>query len=98
MKFKPLFDRVIIKNIQVESKSKSGLIIPQSLGDEPVLGKVLAVGNGDCFDGKTSEMAVKVGDTVLYNKYGASAFKQDGEEYFVLRQSDILLIFEDMED
>lgn len=94
MNFRPLFDRVVIKNIQKDNKTKTGLIIPSSVGDEPVLGEVLAVGTGDCFDGKKSEMAVNKGDHVLYNKYGASSFKCDDEELFVLRQSDILGVFE----
>lgn len=93
MNFKPLFDRVIIKNISKSTKTKSGLIIPESVGDEPVLGEVLAIGTGDCFDGKESKMAVSVGDEVLYNKYGATTFKYDSQEYVVLRQSDILLTF-----
>lgn len=94
MNLKPLFDRVVVKNIQKENKTKSGLIIPETVGDEPVLAKVVAIGCGDCFDGNKSEMAVSVGDEVLYNKYGATSFKCDEEEYFILRQSDILGVFE----
>lgn len=94
MNFKPLFDRVVLKNIVSEKKTNSGIFIPESVGDEPLYAEVVAVGNGDCFDGKKSEMAVSVGDKVLYNKYGATYFKLNDTEYSVLRQSDILGVFE----
>ena len=95
MKFQPLFDRVVIKNLEKSNKTKSGIFIPESVGDEPVYGEVLAIGNGDCFDGNKSEMVVSVNDKVLYNKYGATPFKIDGEEFVVLRQSDILGVFKE---
>lgn len=93
MNFKPLFDRVVLKNLNKNNKTKSGIIIPESVGDEPTYAKVIAIGDGECFDGNKSEMAVSVGDKVLYNKYGATEFKCDDEEYVILRQSDILGIF-----
>lgn len=95
MKFQPLFDRVVIKNLEKSNKTKSGIFIPESVGDEPVYGEVLAIGDGDCFDGNKSEMVVSVNDKVLYNKYGATPFKIDGEEFVVLRQSDILGVFKE---
>ena len=96
MNFKPLFDRVVIKNLERSNKTKSGILIPETVGDEPLYGEVVAIGTGDCFDGNNkSEMAVAVGDKVLYNKYGATSFKCDEENYVVLRQSDILGIFEE---
>lgn len=95
MNFKPLFDRVVIKNLERSNKTKSGIIIPESPSDEPIYGKVVAVGNGDCFEGTKCEMAVSVGDKVLYNKYGATSFKCEDEQFFVLRQSDILGVFEE---
>lgn len=95
MNLKPLFDRVVLKNINTQNKTKSGLIIPESVGDEPLYAKVVAIGDGDCFDGNKSEMAVCIGDKVLYNKYGATPFKCDDEEYVILRQSDILGIFKE---
>lgn len=95
MNLKPLFDRVVLKNLDKSTKTKSGLIIPESVGDEPLFAEVIAVGSGDCFDGKKSEMAVSVGDKVLYNKYGATNFKCDDEELVILRQSDILGVFND---
>ena len=95
MKFQPLFDRVVIKNLEKSNKTTSGIFIPESVGDEPVYGEVLAIGDGDCFDGNKSEMAVSVNDKVLYNKYGATPFKIEGEEFVVLRQSDILGVFKE---
>lgn len=94
MILRPLFDRVVLKDIQKTNKTKSGIFIPESVGDEPKYAKVIAIGDGDCFDGNKSEMAVKVNDKVLYNKYGATQFKIDDEEYVILRQSDILGVFE----
>lgn len=95
MNLKPLFDRVILKNIKPESSTKSGIIIPETVGDEPILAKVIAIGNGDTFEGNVCEMCVSVGDKVLYNKYGSVTFKQDNEEYVILRQSDIFGVFEE---
>ena len=93
MNFKPLFDRVVLKNLEKNKQTKSGIFIPETVGDEPLYGKVVAIGNGDNFDGNKSEMAVSVGEKVLYNKYGATNFKCDDEEYVILRQSDILGVF-----
>lgn len=95
MEFQPLFDRVVIKNLEQTSKTKSGIFIPESVGDEPIYGKVVAIGNGDCVEGNKTEMAVCVNDKVLYNKYGATSFKINGEEFVILRQSDILGIFKE---
>ncbi len=95
MKIKPLFDRVVLKNIEKQNQTKSGIFIPESVGDEPLMAKVVAIGTGDFFDGNKCEMAVCVGDKVLYNKYGASSIKIDGEEFAILRQSDILCILEE---
>lgn len=96
MNFKPLFDRVVIKNLEKNNKTKSGIIIPESVGDEPVLGEVIAIGSGDGYEGeKKIPMAVSVGDRVLYNKYGATNFKCDDENFVILRQSDILGVFEE---
>lgn len=95
MKFKPLFDRVVIKNLEKSKTTKSGIFIPETVGDEPIYGEVVAIGNGDYFDGKKSEMAVSPKDKVLYNKYGATPFKIDSEEFVVLRQSDILGVFKE---
>jgi len=90
MNLKPLFDRVVLKNIKQKSETSSGIFIPESVGDEPVYAQVIAIGDGDTFEGNKCEMAVSVGDFVLYNKYGCVSFKIDGEEFVILRQSDIL--------
>jgi chaperonin GroES len=95
MNLKPPFDRVVLKNLNKENKTKSGIIIPETVGDEPLYAKVIAIGDGDTFDGNKSTMAVSVGDKVLYNKYGATNFKCDEEEYVILRQSDILGVFKE---
>ena len=95
MNLRPLFDRVVLKNINKQNQTKSGIFIPESVGDEPLYAEVIAIGNGDNFDGNKAEMAVKVKDKVLYNKYGATEFKCDNEEYVILRQSDILGVFEE---
>lgn len=95
MKIKPLFDRVLLKNIEKNTQTKSGLFIPETVGDEPLLAKVVAIGDGDTFEGNKCDMAVKVNDKVLYNKYGAATIKIDEEEFIILRQSDILCILED---
>ena len=95
MNLKPLFDRVILKNIKSEPSTKSGIFIPETVGDEPILAEVIAIGNGDTFEGNVCEMCVNVGDKVLYNKYGSVTFKQDNEEYVILRQSDIFGVFEE---
>lgn len=90
MNLKPLFDRVVLKNINQKKETLSGIIIPDSVGDEPIYAEVIAIGDGDTFEGSKCEMAVSIGDKVLYNKYGAVNFKIHGEEFAILRQSDIL--------
>ena len=95
MNLKPLFDRVVLKNIKQKNETLSGIIIPDSVGDEPIYAEVVAIGDGDTFEGKKCEMAVSVGDKVLYNKYGAVSFKINGEEFVILRQSDILAKFKE---
>ena len=94
MNLKPLFDRVVLKNIKQKKETLSGIIIPESVGDEPIYAEVIAIGDGNTFDGEICEMAVNIGDKVLYNKYGAVPFKINGEDFVILRQSDILGIFQ----
>ena len=95
MNFKPLFDRVVLKNIKQKKETLSGIIIPESVGDEPIYAEVVAIGSGDTFDGEKCAMTVNVGDKVLYNKYGAVPFKIKGEDFVILRQTDILGIFKE---
>ena len=90
MNLKPLFDRVVLKNIKQKKETLSGIIIPDSVGDEPIYAEVIAIGDGDTFEGTKCEITVNVGDRVLYNKYGAVSFKINGDEFVILRQSDIL--------
>ncbi len=94
MTIKPLFDKVVIKAIETDEKTASGIVLPGAAKEKPQLAKVLAVGPGGMIDGVDVTMQVKVGDTVLYSKYAGSEFKVDGEEVVIVRQADILAIVE----
>ena len=95
MKIKPLFDRIVIQEVQSQTKTASGLVLPDSAQEKPQMATVLAVGPGGIIDGKEIVMQIKVGDKVLYNKYSGSQFKLDGEEVTILKQSDVLAIVEE---
>lgn len=88
MNIKPLADRVLIRPAAVEEKTIGGIIIPDSAKEKPLVGEVLAAGNGS----KDEEMVVKVGDKVLYGKYAGTELEWEGEKYLIMRQSDILAI------
>lgn len=92
MTIKPLFDKVVVKSIEAEEKTASGILLPGTAQEKPQMAEVVAVGPGGLIDGKEVTMQVKVGDKVLYNKYAGSEFKLDGKEVIILRQSDILAI------
>ena len=95
MKLRPLHDRVIIKRMDNERKTASGIVLPENAAEKPDQGEVLAVGNGKVGDdGKLREMAVKVGDKVLFGKYSGQAVKVDGDEVMVMREEDIMAIVE----
>ena len=94
MSLKPLFDRVVIKDAEMEETTKGGLILSGSAKEKPQIAEVLAVGPGGMVDGKEVEMIVKVGDKVLTSKYSGTEVKVDGEECTIVRQSDILAIVE----
>ncbi len=94
MTLKPLADRVIIKSLESEETTKSGIVLPGSAKEKPQMAEVLAVGPGGVVDGKEITMHVKVGDKVIYSKYAGTEVKLDGEEYIVVRQNDILAIVE----
>ena len=96
MKIKPLADRVIVQPSDVsESKTAGGIIIPDTAKEKPQEGKIVAVGPGRVDDdGKPIKMNVKVGDKVLYSKYGGTELKYDGKEYLIMSESDILAILE----
>lgn len=95
MKIKPLADRVVIKTVEAEETTKSGIILAGSAKEKPQVAQVLAVGPGGMVDGKNVEMIVKVGDKVLTSKYSGTEVKVDGEECTIVRQSDILAIVEE---
>ena len=95
MKIRPLQDRVIVKRIEEEEKSKGGIIIPDTAKEKPQEGKVVAVGKGKVNDdGKIIPLDVKVNDRVLFGKYSGSEINIDGEEHMIMREDDILGIIE----
>jgi chaperonin GroES len=95
MKIRPLQDRVIVKRIAEEEKTKGGIIIPDTAKEKPQEGKVIAVGKGKANDdGKIIPLQVKVGDKILFGKYSGSEIKIDGEEHLIMREEDILGVIE----
>ena len=94
MKIKPLADRVVLKLVEAEEKTKSGLILTASAQEKPQIAEVVAVGPGGMVDGVEVAMAVKVGDKVITSKYAGTEVKADGVEYTIVKQSDILAIVE----
>lgn len=95
MKIKPLHDRVIIKPLDAETVTKSGIVIPDNATEKPITGKVLGVGAGKKTDeGKLLPLTVKEGDTVMYGKYVGQSVKVDGEELIVVREEDLIAIVE----
>ncbi len=95
MKIKPLFDRIVIEPLDVEEKTKSGIVLLAKDQEKPQMARVTAVGPGGLVDGKEVNMVVKVGDKVLYSKYAGSEFKVDDKTFTVMRQSDVLAIVTD---
>ena len=94
MNIKPLFDRVVIKNVEAEETTKSGLILTSAAKEKPQMAVIIAVGPGGNVDGKEITMQVKAGQKVIYSKYAGTEVKVDGEELIIVRQSDILAIVE----
>ncbi len=90
MSIKPLSDRVLVKPAPAETRTASGIIIPETAQEKPLKGEVISVGNGT----KDEEMILKAGDHVLYGKYAGTEIELDGEKYLIMRQSDILAIIE----
>ena len=88
LNIKPLADRVLVEPMEAETKTASGIIIPDNAKEKPQKGNVVAVGNGK----KDEPLTVKVGDTVLYGKYGGTELKLEGKDYLIMRESDILAI------
>ncbi len=95
MKIKPLYDRVIIKRIEEEEKTKGGIVIPDTAKEKPIQGEVIAVGEGKRLDdGSLRPLQVKVGDKVLFGKYAGTEIQIEGEERLIMREEDIMAIVE----
>ena len=95
MNIRPLYDRVIVKRVEAERTTSSGIVVPDSAGEKPDQGEVLAVGNGKVLDGgEVRKMDVKVGDRVLFGKYAGQTIKVDGQEVLVMREEDIMGVVE----
>jgi len=95
MTIKPLADRVVVKSVEAEETTKSGIILAATAKEKPQVAEVVAVGPGGLVDGKEVVMTVTVGDTVITSKYAGTEVKADGVEYNIVRQSDILAVVED---
>lgn len=92
---RPLGDRLLVKRLAEEEKTAGGIIIPDSAKEKPQQAEVVAVGNGKTYDnGETKAVEVKVGEKVLFSKYSGSEVKFDGEEYLIIREDDVLGVFE----
>ncbi len=95
IKLKPLADRVVVKQVEAEEKTPSGIVLPDTAKEKPTRGKVVAVGPGKLDDnGKPMELGVRVGDEVFYGKYSGTDVEVDGEKFVILRESDILGVLE----
>ena len=94
MRIKPLGDRVLIKKLEAEETTKSGIVLPGTAKEKPQEAEVIAVGPGGFVDGKEVKMEVKVGDKILFSKYSGNEIKVDGQEYTILKQDDILAVVE----
>jgi chaperonin GroES len=95
MKIRPLHDRILVKRLEEERTSAGGIIIPDTATEKPIQGKVIAVGNGKILeDGSVRKLDVKVGDKVLFGKYGGTEVKVDGDELLVMREDDVMAVIE----
>ncbi len=94
MKLKPLLDRVVVKMVEAEETTKSGIILTASAKEKPQVAEIIEVGPGGMVDGNMVEMTVKVGQKVITSKYSGTEVKLDGEEYIIVRQGDILAVVE----
>jgi chaperonin GroES len=95
MKVRPLHDRLIVKRLEEEEKTKGGIIIPDTAKEKPIEGKVIAAGEGRINkDGKKMPMEVKTGDRILFAKYGGTEVRMDGEEYLMMKEDDVLAVIE----
>ena len=95
MKIRPLHDRVVVKRVEEERTSAGGIDIPDTAAEKPIRGEVVAVGNGKILDnGDRRPLGVKVGDQVLFGKYAGTEVKLDGEELLVMREDDVMAVFD----
>ena len=95
MKIRPLYDRLLVKRVKEEEKTKGGIIIPDTAKEKPIEGVVVAVGKGKILeDGKVRPLDVKEGDRILFGKYSGTEIKIDGEEHLILREEEVLGIVE----
>ena len=94
MKLVPLSDRVVLKQLEAETTTKSGIVLPGQEKEKPQQAEVIAVGPGGIVDGKEVKMEVKVGDQVIYSKYAGTEVKLEEEKYIIVRQNDILAVIE----
>ena len=95
MKLRPLQDRILVQRVEEETKTKGGIIIPDTAKEKPAEGKVVAVGNGKLGeDGKRVALEIKAGDRILFGKYSGTEVKIDGEEYLIMREDDVLAVVE----
>jgi len=94
MKINPLGDRIVMKNLEAEETTKGGILLTNSAKEKPQMAEVLAVGPGGNVDGKEITMHVKAGQKVIYSKYAGTEVKLDGQEYILVRQSDVLAVVE----
>ncbi len=95
MKIRPLHDRVIVKRLEAEEKTASGIVLPGNAAEKPDMGEIIAVGAGKVLDnGEVRKLAVKAGDKVIFGKYSGQSVKVDGEELLVMREEDIMGVVE----
>jgi len=94
MTIKPLFDRVLIKQVEAEETTKSGIVLPGGAKEKPQEAEVIAVGPGGVVEGKEITMQVKKGDRVIYSKYAGTEVKMNNEDYIIVKQNDILAVIE----
>jgi chaperonin GroES len=94
MKIRPLGDRVVIKRLEAEETTKSGIVLPNTAKEKPQEAEIVAVGPGGIVEGKEVKMEVKVGDKILFSKYSGTEVKVDGDDFIIIKQDDILAIVE----
>jgi chaperonin GroES len=95
MKIRPLHDRILVKRLESEEKTKGGIIIPDTAKEKPQEGKVISVGKGRVTDdGKVQEMSVKKGDKILFSKYSGTEITLEGDEHLIIREDDVLAVLE----